>query len=69
MFKNNVCFAVWMAKKKIKTVNIYQALKIRPCVGESDHDVCPRSSDPFYIVLLDTMGHYFLDIQYLTGAG
>ena len=29
-----------------------------------DGTVCPRSSDPFYIVkLLYEMGHYFLDKQ------
>ena len=33
--------------------------------------LCPRSSDPFYIVfkLLYKMGHYFLDIQYVITVG
>ena len=30
----------------------------------SVNTVCPRSSDPFYIVTYYKMGHYFLDKQF-----
>ena len=34
------------------------------------YTMCPRSSDPFYIVfLMYKMGHYFLDVQYVGFGG
>ena len=37
-----------------------------PAVGQ--YTICPRSSDPFYIVIiLHKMGHYFLNILYNPG--
>ena len=50
----------WILKIGIYNIDIYIVVPL--IVGLIVDTVCPRSSDPFYIVrILYKMGHYFLD--------